>query len=67
MKAKLSLTSLRIKPFFYAIAILCIVPIAANQYINHRSKLVNTDPWIVSEVLSGDRLEKWFDSEGSQG
>ena len=47
----------RIKPFLYAFAILCaVVPIAANQYINHRSKLVNTDPWIVGDVGSGDRF-----------
>ena len=47
----------RIKPFLYAFAILCaVVPIAANQYINHRSKLVNTDPWIVGDVSSGDRF-----------
>ncbi len=46
----------RIKPFLYAFAILCVVPIAANQFINYRSKLVNTDPWIVGDVVSGDRF-----------
>ncbi len=54
---KLFSVYLRIKPFLYVFAILCaVVPIVANQFINYRSKLVNTDPWIVGDVVSGDRF-----------
>ena len=56
MKAKLFLANLRIKPLLYAIAILCIAVTIYNQFLNHRLKFVNTDPWIVSDVVSGDRL-----------
>ena len=45
----------KIKPLLYMFAILCIAAIAANQYINRRSKPVN-NPWIVTDVISGDRL-----------
>lgn len=56
MKSKLFSAHFKSKLFLYAFVILCLVPIAANQYINLRSKLVNTDPWIVSDVVSGDRF-----------
>ena len=52
---KLFSVYLRSKPLLYAIAILCIAAIAANQYINRRPKPVN-NPWIVVDVISGDRF-----------
>ncbi len=55
MKVKLFLANLKIKPVLYAIAILCIAAIAANQYINRRPKLYN-NPWIVVDIISGDRF-----------
>ncbi len=55
MKAKLFLANLRIKPLLYAIAILCIAAIAANKYINRHPKIYN-NPWIVLDVISGDRF-----------
>ena len=56
MKTKLLGAYLRIKPLLYAIAILCLAVIIYNQFLNHRLKFVNTDPWIVTDVISGDRL-----------
>ena len=55
MKAKLFLANLKIKPVLYTIAILCVAVIAANQYISRRSKPAN-NPWIVVDVISGDRF-----------
>ena len=63
MKSKF-LAYLRIKPFLYAItqwqltliAFLLLIAIFYNQYLNHRLKFVNTDPWIVKDVVSGDRF-----------
>ncbi len=55
MKAKLFLANLKIKPVLYAIAILCIAAIAANKYINRHPKIYN-NPWIVLDVISGDRF-----------
>ena len=56
MKTKLLGAYLRIKPLLYALAILSLVVIIYNQFLNHRLKLANTDPWIVTDVISGDRL-----------
>ncbi len=44
----------KIKPLLYTFAILCVTAIAVNQYIN-RPKIYN-NPWIVVDVISGDRL-----------
>ena len=55
MKAKLFLANLKIKPVLYAIAVLCVAVMAANQYISRRSKPAN-NPWIVGDVISGDRF-----------
>ena len=51
---KLLLAYFRLKPLLYTFAILCIAAIAANQYIR-RPKIYN-NPWIVVDVISGDRL-----------
>ena len=56
MNAKLFLFYLRIKPLLYAIAILSISVTAINQFLNYRHLFVNTDPWIVQSVLSGNSL-----------
>ncbi len=52
---KLLAAYFKIKPLLYTFAVLCIAAIAANQYINLRPKTVN-NPWIVVDVISGDRL-----------
>ncbi len=51
---KLLLAYFRLKPLLYTFAILCIAAIAANQYIR-RPKIYN-NPWIVVDVISGDRF-----------
>ncbi len=56
MKVKLFLAYLRIKPLLYAIALLSLAVTFYNQFLNHRPKLRNTEPWIVIKVLSGDRF-----------
>ena len=38
------------------IAFLSIAITAVNQYLNYRLKFINTDPWMVKDVVSGDRF-----------
>ena len=38
------------------IAVLSIAITAVNQYLNYRLKFINTDPWMVKDVVSGDRF-----------
>ena len=45
----------KIRPILYTIAVLCVAVMAANQYISRRSKPAN-NPWIVVDVISGDRF-----------
>ena len=45
----------KIKPILYTIAVLCVAVMAVNQYISRRSKPTN-NPWIVVDVISGDRF-----------
>ncbi len=52
---KLLAAYFKIRPILYTFAVLCITAIAANQYINRRIKTVN-NPWIVVDVISGDRF-----------
>ena len=55
-KMKKFLVYLKFKPILYAIAVLSIAITIYNQYLNHRLKFVNTDPWMVKDVVSGDRF-----------
>ena len=50
------LVYLKFKPILYAIAVLSIAITAVNQYLNYRLKFINTDPWMVKDVVSGDRF-----------
>ena len=64
LKMKKFLFYLKFKPILYAIskrsasrvAVLSIAITAVNQYLNYRLKFINTDPWMVKDVVSGDRF-----------
>ena len=56
MKSKLFLIYFRLRPILKAIAILSLVATFYNQFLNHRLKFANTDSWIVTDVISGDRF-----------
>lgn len=56
MKAKLFLAYLRLKPLLYAIALLSLAVTIYYQFLNYRPKQRNSDPWIVTDVVSGDRF-----------
>ena len=44
------------KAWHCVIAVLSIAITAVNQYLNYRLKFINTDPWMVKDVVSGDRF-----------
>lgn len=54
MKSKLFSAYLRSKPFLYAIALLLLAITIYMEFIRHRT--TNATPWIVSDVISGDRF-----------
>lgn len=66
MNAKLFLFYLRIKPLLYAISVSwhCVIALFGlavtiyNQFLNYRTQLAiaDTSPWIVEEVIYGDRF-----------
>ena len=56
LKSRFFLIYFRSKPLLKAIAFLGLVAIFYNQYLNHPLKLRNPNPWIVTDVISGDRF-----------
>jgi hypothetical protein len=56
MNAKLFLVYLRIRKLLPAIAFLSLAAIIYNQFLNYRNALANTAPWIVEEIIYGDRF-----------
>ena len=56
MKAKLFLFYLRIRKFLPAIALFCLAVTIYNQFLNYRNAFADTNPWIVEEVITGDRF-----------
>ena len=56
LKSRLFLIYLRFKSFSSKIAFLGLVAIIYSEFHHHRLKLANTKPWIVTNVISGDRL-----------
>ena len=55
MKVKLFLAYLRIKSLLPAIAILSLAATFYYQFLN-RDVIANNEPWIVTDVISGDRF-----------
>ncbi len=56
LKSRFFLIYFRSKPLLKAIAFLFLVGIFYNQHLNHPLKLRNPNPWIVTDVISGDRF-----------
>ena len=56
LKSRFFLIYFRSKPLLKASAFLFLVGIFYNQHLNHPLKLRNPNPWIVTDVVSGDRF-----------
>ena len=56
LKSRLFLIYLRFKSLSSKIAFLALVATIYIEFHHHRLKLANTEPWIVSNVISGDRF-----------
>jgi hypothetical protein len=56
MNAKLFLVYLRIRKLLPAIAFLGLVITIYNQFPNYRNALADNSPWIVEEIIYGDRF-----------
>ncbi len=54
MKSKLLLTYLKIQPLLLTVAVIGLFLIGMNHWQNTR--IVPSDPWIVKDVVSGDRF-----------
>ncbi len=64
MQSKLFLIYLRYRnPFLFFFVTLTLIICSLNQYLEYKSKNANYEPWIVTNVLSGDTLTVARDNE----
>ena len=56
MNAKLFLAYLRIRKLLPVIVIPCLAVTIYNQFLNYRNAFADTSPWIVEEIIYGERL-----------